>query len=134
MNMETVRHSQILHSCQPQKTYYHQFHTCACCTVRLSVGCVTCCDFEQAYLKLPLSTGSRTKTKQSNDPLRNLQEGTTRGEDVYFIVWQLGHTVTVKAICCICHNLFLCFCLKVSVCPRKRGLNSEGTVQKQESR
>lgn len=67
-----------------------------------------------------------------SDPETNLQEMTTRGEDVYFIVWQLGLAVTVnKAMRCTCHNLFWYFCLKMSVCPWKRGLNSEGTVQKQ---
>ena len=57
----------------------------------------------------------------------------THREDVYFIVWRLGHVVTVnKATSCTHHYLFLF--LSQSEFPEKRGPNSEGTVQKHESR
>lgn len=88
------------------------------------------CDTPSPIWSCFLSLGSRTEAKQQLAKIRRRQPHT---EGVYFIVRRLGHDVTVnKATWCICHNLFPNFCLKVSV--SKRGLNSEGTVQKQVSR
>lgn len=73
------------------------------------------------YISPTLHAPGPKQNRVSNDPLTNLQEVTTRKKDVYFIVWRLGHTVIVnQAMCCICHNLFWYFCLKVSVCPQRR--------------
>lgn len=80
----------------------------------------------------PVHVKGLKQNRVFSNPETNLQEMTTCREDVYFIVWQLGLAVTVnRAMRSVCHNLFWYFCLKMSVCPWKRGLNSEGTVQKQ---
>lgn len=122
MNMETIRHSQILYSCQTQKTLYHYVST-HMSRLHSQISWRPC-DMLWFWTSLskvaPLYVLQEENKTVCNDPLRNLQEVTTRREDVYFIVWQPGHAVTVnKAVCCICHNLFLYFCLKVSVCPER---------------
>lgn len=123
MNMETMRHSQILYFCKERRPLIIMLpHTCATCIVPPVLivwhGLIL---NKPIYISPTLHAPGPKQNRVSNDPLTNLQEVTTRKKDVYFIVWRLGHTVIVnQAMCCICHNLFWYFCLKVSVCPKRR--------------
>lgn len=136
MNMETMRHSQILYFCKERRPLIIMLpHVCHLYCAS-SLDCVTWPDFEQAYLHFPHSTCSRTKTKQSFQWSTDKSAG---GDHT-----QKGCLLHSLATGTHCHcqpgdvlymsQLILVFLSQSERLSQKKALNSEGTVQKQESR
>lgn len=112
---------------------------CMCCIAWFGIDYLTCPDFEQAYLEFPLLHRFQDQNKAEFAMIHSTKSAggdhTQRG--------CLLHSLTTGTRChWRCRRRWAVYVTtdfgisvsKWALCPWKKGLNSEGTVQKRESR